>query len=139
MSWAWRAVAALRDPEGRRGAALLFLAGGGLSMTGYAGYALWLVRERPDYAFRLGIGALILIAIVLTGFAGLLIKRTIKGSVLGSSFEISDQQVQHIAAAGAAAGAAAVVAAAAQPADINLEPGQTARAPESGDSGKGEA
>lgn len=100
----------LRDPEGRRGLALLFLAGGGLAMTGYAGTALWLVRAQPERVFWLGLVALALIAIVLTGFAGLLIKRTIRGSFAGSSFEISDQ-VQ----AGVAAGVVAGVAAAATP------------------------
>jgi uncharacterized membrane protein YadS len=79
-------------------------------MTGYGAYALWLVRGRPDYAFYLGLSAMVLIAIVLTGFAGLLIKRTIKGSVLGNSFEISDEQVQQIAAATAVAGVAAATA-----------------------------
>ena len=104
----WRAGAALADPEGRRGAALLFMAAGGVAMTGYATYALWLVRGRPDYAFYLGLSAMVLIAIVLTGFAGLLIKRTIKGSVLGNSFEISDEQVQQIAAVAGVAAATAV-------------------------------
>ena len=104
----WRAGAALADPEGRRGAALLFMAAGGVAMTGYAAYALWLVRSRPDYAFYLGLSAMALIAIVLTGFAGLLIKRTIKGSVLGNSFEISDEQVQQIAAVASVAAATAV-------------------------------
>lgn len=106
----WRAIKALRDPDGRRGAALLFMAGGGASMTGYAGYALWLVRNRPDYAFYLGLAALALIGIVLTGFAGLLIKRTIKGSMFGNSFEISDEQVEQIARVSAAAGVAAATA-----------------------------
>jgi len=104
----WRAGAALADPEGRRGAALLFMAAGGVAMTGYGVYALWLVRGRPDYAFYLGLSAMVLVAIVLTGFAGLLIKRTIKGSVLGNSFEISDEQVQQIAAVAGVAAATAV-------------------------------
>jgi len=104
----WRPGAALADPEGRRGAALLFMAAGGVAMTGYGVYALWLVRGRPDYAFYLGLSAMVLVAIVLTGFAGLLIKRTIKGSVLGNSFEISDEQVQQIAAVASVAAATAV-------------------------------
>jgi|GEM_PF-1225764 len=103
----WRAANVLRDPEGRRGAALLFMALGGVAMTAYAAFALWIVRERPTLAFYLGVGALILIAIVLTGFAGLLIKRTIKGSFAGSSFEISDQHIAQAAAVGAATALAA--------------------------------
>ncbi|TKD50591.1 hypothetical protein [Sphingomonas baiyangensis] len=82
---------ALGDPEGRRGAALIFLAAGGVAMTAYASYALWLVRARPDFAFYLGAGALILIAIVLTGFAGLLVKRSVKGGIGVATFEVTDQ------------------------------------------------
>jgi len=93
----------LLDPEGRRAWALMLMAGGGLAMTVFAGFSLYLVRSVPAYAFYLGLAALFLIGIVITGYAGLLIKRTIKGSVLGSSFEISDEQTQAIAAAVVAA------------------------------------
>lgn len=89
----------LDDPEGRRGWALMLMAGGGVSMTIFAAFALYLVRSVPAYAFYMGLGALALIGIVITGYAGLLIKRTIKGSVLGNSFEISDEQTQAIAKA----------------------------------------
>ncbi|MCW3837791.1 hypothetical protein ACFQ1E_17235 [Sphingomonas canadensis] len=81
---------ALGNPEGRRGWALMLLAGGGMAMTVMAGFALWLVREVPSYAFQLGLGALVLVGIVLTGFAGLLIKRTIRGKVGGSEISIED-------------------------------------------------
>ncbi len=88
---------ALMSPEGRRAWALMLMAGGGLSMTIFAGCALYIVRDYPNYAFYMGLASLFLIGIVLTGYAGLLISRVIKGSVLGNSFEISDQQVQQIA------------------------------------------
>lgn len=97
------ALRALGNPEGRRGWALVLLAGGGVAMTGYAFRALQIVKNVPSYAFYLGAGALALIAIVLTGFAGLLIRRRIAGSVLGSSFEISDEmQATAVVAATAA-------------------------------------
>ena len=73
----------------RRNWGLFFLAGGGVAMTAYAAYSLWLVRDDRDYAFYLGAGALALIGIVLTGFAGLLVKRTIR--VSATSFEVTDQ------------------------------------------------
>jgi hypothetical protein len=85
------------DPDGRRGWALVLLALGGVSMTVFAGFALYYVRTVPKFAFYLGLAALFLIGIVLTGFAGLLIKRTIRGSVLGNSFEISDEVAGKIA------------------------------------------
>lgn len=72
-------------------------------MTGFATYALYLVRREPNLAFYLGAGGLMIIGIVLTGFAGLLIKRTIKGSIGAASFEISDAvQIAATAAAKAA-------------------------------------
>jgi hypothetical protein len=106
----WRALKALRDPEARRGAALLLLAGSGVSNTGIAVYALVLVQQHARYAFYIGIGALLLIAVVQTGIAALLVKRNIRGSMFGNSFEISDEQVEQIARVSAAAGVAAAAA-----------------------------
>lgn len=106
----WRALKALRDPEARRGAALLLLAGSGVSNTGIAVYALALVQRHARYAFYIGIGALLLIAVVQTGIAALLVKRNIRGSMFGNSFEISDDQVEQIARVSAAAGVAAAAA-----------------------------
>ena len=106
----WRALKALRHPEARRGAALLLLAGSGVSNTGIAVYALVLVQRHARYAFYIGIGALLLIAVVQTGIAALLVKRNIRGSMFGNSFEISDEQVEQIARVSAAAGVAAAAA-----------------------------
>lgn len=78
-------------PDGRRAMALLFLAGGGIAMTGYAGWSLWMVRTVPQYAFYLGLAAHVSILVVLTGFAGLLVKRMLKANVAGASFEANDQ------------------------------------------------
>lgn len=74
--------------EGRRAMALILLAGGGVAMTAYAAVSLWLVRHVASYAFWLGLAALALVAIVLTGFAGLLVRRTVK--VGRDGLEISD-------------------------------------------------
>jgi hypothetical protein len=73
----------------RRNWGLALLAGGGMAMTLFAACALWLVRERADYAFWLGLSAMALVGVVLTGFAGLLIKRTIR--IGRDGFEVSDQ------------------------------------------------
>jgi hypothetical protein len=75
--------------ERRRNWGLVLLAGGGMAMTGFAAGALWLVRGNAAYAFYLGLSAMALIGIVLTGFAGLLIKRTIR--IGRDGFEVSDQ------------------------------------------------
>lgn len=80
----------LLSADGRRAAALLFMLGGGIAMTIYAAFALYLVRAHPEYVLSLGLAAHVEIFIVLTGFAGLLVKRMLKASVAGSSFESSD-------------------------------------------------
>lgn len=72
----------------RRDLGLLALFGGGIAMTAYAAYALWLVRDNASFVFWLGLSALALVAITLTGFAALIVKRTIRLSKDG--LEISD-------------------------------------------------
>lgn len=82
------------DPDAsnkRRTWGLILLAGGGMAMTAYASVVLWLVKENADYAFYLGLCAMGLIGVVLTGFAGLLMKRTIRANILGNEVEISDK------------------------------------------------
>lgn len=88
---------ALLDPEGRRAWALLLMAGCSVTMTGYVVGVLWIVRMQPQYAFYLGVGAFLMIAIVTTGFAGLLVRRSIDLNALGVKLTISDQQIQNIA------------------------------------------
>lgn len=94
---------ALLDPEGRRAWALMLLCGAGVAMTAFASVGLYLVRERPTYVFYLAAGAMLLIGIVITGYAGLLVKRDIDINALGLKFRVSDQEVQAIAAAVVAA------------------------------------
>src|SRR5690606_1966649 len=77
--------------EGRRAMALILLAGGGVAMTAYPAVSPWPVRHVASYAFWLGLAALALVAIVLTGFAGLLVRRTVK--VGRDGLEISDSVV----------------------------------------------
>lgn len=88
---------ALLDPEGRRAWALMLMAGCSVAMTAYVVWVLWLVREHPQYAFYLGIGGFIMIAIVTTGFAGLLVRRSIDLNALGVKFRVDDQEIQQIA------------------------------------------
>ncbi len=81
----------LLTTEGRRAAALVLLAGAGAVMTVYAAVALWLVRFHHADVLTLGLSAHVIIFVCVTGFAGLLIKRMLKASVLGNNFESSDQ------------------------------------------------
>ena len=80
----------LLTPDGRRAAALLFMLGGGIAMTIYAAFALYFARNNMASVLTLGIFAHVAVLVVLTGFAGLLVKRMIKANVAGSSFEASD-------------------------------------------------
>jgi hypothetical protein len=80
----------LLTPEGRRAAAFGAMTGGAMAMTIYASFALYLVRNEPEYALALGLAAHVAVFVVLTGYAALLVKRTIKASVAGSSFEAID-------------------------------------------------
>lgn len=88
---------ALLDPEGRRAWALMLMAGCSVSMTAYVVWVLWIVRDRPQYAFYLGVGGFLMIAIVTTGFAGLLVRRSIDLNALGVKFRVNDQEIQNIA------------------------------------------
>lgn len=88
---------ALFDIEGRRAWAVMLMAGCAIMMTAYAGVALYIVREHPNFAFYLGCGALLLLAIVITGFASLITKRDLDLHALGVNLKISDQQVEEIA------------------------------------------
>lgn len=81
----------LTTSEGRRAWAVIALAGGGMAMTVYAAFALWLVATVPEYVLALGLAAHVAVFVSITGFAALLVKRTLKASVAGNSFEASDQ------------------------------------------------
>lgn len=88
---------ALLTPDGRRAWALLLMAGCSVTMTAYVAWVLWIVKNRADYAFYLGLAGFIMIAIVTTGFAGLLVKRMVDLDALGIKFKVSDQEIQDIA------------------------------------------
>jgi hypothetical protein len=81
----------LLSPDGRRAAAFGAMVGGGIAMTIYAAFAMYLVRDVPEYVLWLGLAAHVAVLVVLTGFAGLLVKRTLRASVAAASFEASDQ------------------------------------------------
>lgn len=90
------AIVALANPEGRRGWALVALWGAGVAMTIYAIRSQWFVRFNPSYSFWLGVMAHISLIIVITGFAGLLVKRNLHGKITGiAEFGVDDEERQN--------------------------------------------
>ena len=85
----------MTTPEGRRAWALSLMAGAAITMTLYAAVAMYLVRADVTAVLTLGMSAHAIIFIVVTGFAALLVKRTLRASVLGSSFEATDSDAIH--------------------------------------------
>lgn len=74
-------IVASERSDRRRDWGLGLLAGGGMSMTVFAAVTLWMLYERgapASYLLYMGLGALALIGIVLTGFSALLVKRTFR-------------------------------------------------------------
>lgn len=67
----------LTEHGGRRAWAFLALLGGSGVMTAFAAYAMWLVRAESKYVFWLGIAAHAQIAVCLTGFMALFVKREV--------------------------------------------------------------
>lgn len=93
----------LMDPEGRRAWALMLLAGSAITMTAYVVWALWIVKGVPKYAFYLGMLGFLMVGIVVTGFAGLLVRRSVDLSALGVRFKVDDKEIDTIAQRVAAA------------------------------------
>ncbi len=120
---------ALLTPDGRRAWALLLMAGCSVTMTAYVTWVLWIVKAKANYAFYLGIAGFIMIAIVTTGFAGLLVKRMLDLDALGIKFKVSDAEIQAIADKVAEAVPPSVVAPAASAVTVNTgspaPPGET--------------
>ncbi len=77
-----------RRSDSRRDWALLVVSAGGMAMTVFAGFALWLVSGNAKYAFWMGVLAMAQIAIIFTGILGLLVKRRL--SLSKSEFKVSD-------------------------------------------------
>lgn len=74
--------------------AFMIAAGGGMAMTIFATYAMFfLARMKAVWpVFYLGGAAMIIIAITLSGFMGLLIKRSVEAEVGLFKFKSSDSE-----------------------------------------------
>lgn len=75
--------------------ALWILLGGGLVMSLYATYALYLVQSVAHYAFYLGLAAMGNIFMIFSGLAGLLVKRSLnigKSGIVLEDHDLGDKQ-----------------------------------------------
>ena len=111
----------------------LVQAGAGMTLTAYAGYAMYQeARFKAVWPiFYLGAGALILVGVILTGFAGMLISRSLEvQGPMGFVFKSQDASAQ--SAANAVAGMTAVAQAmpSATPAVVADPPGTSNEQPQ---------
>lgn len=72
IAWLHTAICALTTEGGRKGWAMLAALGCAVTMTAYAAAVLWIVKTKPMLAFWLGLAALGIILIVITGLMVLL-------------------------------------------------------------------
>lgn len=68
--------------------------GGGIAMTVFAAYAMHHLAQRGSVTglLTMGMTALLLVGIVLTGFGALLYKRDVEIEVFGNKMKLSDSQ-----------------------------------------------
>lgn len=74
----------------RKDWALWIITGGGMSMTLYALWALYLVQSNVKYVYYLGVAAMINIFVLFGAIAGLLVRRTVNISKNGLIMEDHD-------------------------------------------------
>lgn len=72
FGWVHVAICALTTEDGRKGWAMLAALGCAFVMTAIVVAVLWLVKTNPGYAFALGLAAMGVIVIVITGLMWLL-------------------------------------------------------------------
>lgn len=93
-------IASLTSEDGRKGWAMLAALGCSFVMTAYAGIVLWLVRNNPSLAFSLGLAAMGIIVIVITGLMWLLgVRRDTEINLKDGTVKTTDAGVAKAAAA----------------------------------------
>lgn len=94
FAWVHLSICALTTDEGRRGWAMLAALGCSFVMTGIALWAMWLVRTNASLAFSLGLAAMGIIVIVITGLMWLLgVRRNTKIDLTHGLVETNDADV----------------------------------------------
>lgn len=80
--------------------AFAFQTGGGIAMTVFAAFAMYHLAHLKSVngLLTMGMGALLIVAIVLTGFGALLYKRDVEMEIFGNKLKLSDSQAAQQAA-----------------------------------------
>jgi hypothetical protein len=77
------------DFDFRRTVTTLTFCGAGIPLTGLLAWGVYLVQSHADLVYKLTVGTIILLGIVLIGLSFTVAMRQISGSILGSSFSAS--------------------------------------------------
>lgn len=77
--------------DGRRAWAFLALLGASGVMTGFAAWAMWLVRANQTYVLWLGFAAHVQLFVCITGFLAMFVKREITGDIKNGTFSVKDK------------------------------------------------
>jgi hypothetical protein len=93
------ALCALTTEDGRKGWAMLAALGCSFVMTGIALWAMWLVRTSASLSFTLGLAAMVIIVVVITGLMWLLgVRRDTEINLKDGTVKTSDSTVARAAA-----------------------------------------
>jgi hypothetical protein len=100
IGWLRLALCALTTEDGRKGWAMLAALGCSFVMTGIAVWAMWLVQKNPSLAFSLGLAAMAIIIVVITGLMWLLgVRRDTEINLKDGTVKTSDATVGRAAVA----------------------------------------
>lgn len=98
INWVHLAICALTTEDGRKGWAMLAALGCAFVMTLLAVWVLWIVKDNPSLAFTLGLAAMGIIVIVITGLMWLLgVRRDTEINLKDGTVKTSDSIVARAA------------------------------------------
>lgn len=99
IGWMHVALCALTTEDCRKGWAMLAALGCAFVMTLIAVAVLWIVRNNPSLAFTLGLAAMVIIVVVITGLMWLLgVRRDTEINLKDGTVKTSDSNVARAAA-----------------------------------------
>lgn len=99
IGWVHTAICALTTEDGRKGWAMLAALGCSFVMTAITVWVLWIVKEEPEFAFTLGLAAMVIIVVVITGLMWLLgVRRDTEINLREGTVRTSDATVARAAA-----------------------------------------